>query len=108
MEYPATLVDLPTIIEAHKTLDYNTIFKCTDVAQMLFVHQPLSGISIAEFDPFKHGARFEHAVDPTFASMLCEAYGPNRYKCKTGITPPTCNVALARHKPKYGWMHDCS
>eukprot|EP00826_Nyctotherus_ovalis_P066348 TRINITY_DN9799_c0_g2_i10.p2 TRINITY_DN9799_c0_g2~~TRINITY_DN9799_c0_g2_i10.p2 ORF type:complete len:115 (+),score=29.70 TRINITY_DN9799_c0_g2_i10:111-455(+) len=54
-EYPATLVDLPTIIEAHKTLDYKTIFKSVDVGQMLLVHQLPPGISIEDFDPFVHG-----------------------------------------------------
>ena len=36
--YLATLVDLPTLIEAQKTLDYRTFFKATDVAQMLYIH----------------------------------------------------------------------
>ncbi len=54
-EFPATLVDLPTIIEALKTLDYKTVFKSTDVSQMLLVHQLPPGVPLAEFDPFRHG-----------------------------------------------------
>jgi TATA-binding protein-associated factor Taf7 len=34
----ATLVELPTLIEAQKTLDYRTFFKSCDVSQMLYVH----------------------------------------------------------------------
>jgi TATA-binding protein-associated factor Taf7 len=34
----ATLVDLPCIIEAQKTLDFNTFYKSCDAAQMLYVH----------------------------------------------------------------------
>mmetsp|Transcript_27092 Transcript_27092/g.19530 ORF Transcript_27092/g.19530 Transcript_27092/m.19530 type:complete len:82 (+) Transcript_27092:82-327(+) len=34
----STLVDLPCIIEAQKTLDYNTFYKSADAAQMLYVH----------------------------------------------------------------------
>jgi len=34
----ATLVDLPTVIEAGKTLDHVTYYKSVDVAQMLYVH----------------------------------------------------------------------
>lgn len=34
----ASLVDLPCIIEAQKTLDYNTFYKSCDAAQMLYVH----------------------------------------------------------------------
>lgn len=36
--YLASLVDLPCIIEAQKTLDYNTFYKSCDAAQMLYVH----------------------------------------------------------------------
>ena len=36
--YFATLVDLPCIIEAQKTLDYNTFYKSCDAAQMLYIH----------------------------------------------------------------------
>ena len=36
--YLATLVDLPTLIEAQKTLDFRTFFKATDVSQMLYIH----------------------------------------------------------------------
>ena len=57
-EYPATLVDLPTVIEAHKTLDYKTVFKSADVGQMLIVHQVPPGISIQDFDPFTQGWLF--------------------------------------------------
>jgi TATA-binding protein-associated factor Taf7 len=34
----ATLVDLPCIIEAMKTLDYFNFYKSQDAAQMLYVH----------------------------------------------------------------------
>ena len=36
--YLASLVDLPCIIEAQKTLDYNTFYKSCDASQMLYVH----------------------------------------------------------------------
>ena len=34
----ATLLDLPCIMEAQKTLDYRTFFKSVDVSQVLYVH----------------------------------------------------------------------
>lgn len=34
----ATLVDMPCIMEAQKTLDFRTFFKSTDVSQMLYIH----------------------------------------------------------------------
>jgi TATA-binding protein-associated factor Taf7 len=36
--YLGTLVDLPCIVEAQKTLDYKTFFKSCDAAQMLYIH----------------------------------------------------------------------
>jgi TATA-binding protein-associated factor Taf7 len=36
--YLCTLVELPSIVEAMKTLDYNTFYKSVDAAQMLYVH----------------------------------------------------------------------
>ena len=36
--YLASLVDLPCIIEAMKTLDYKTFYKSCDAAQMMYIH----------------------------------------------------------------------
>ena len=34
----ATLVDLPSIIEGQKTLDFRTFYKSVDISQMLYIH----------------------------------------------------------------------
>jgi len=36
--YLATLADLPCIVEAQKTLDYNTFYKSCDASQIMYVH----------------------------------------------------------------------
>ena len=36
--YLCSLIDLPCIIEAMKTLDYNTFYKSCDASQMMYVH----------------------------------------------------------------------
>ena len=36
--YLASLVDLPAIIEAQKTLDFRTFYKSVDVSQLLYIH----------------------------------------------------------------------
>jgi TATA-binding protein-associated factor Taf7 len=36
--YLASLVDLPCIIEAQKSLDYKTFYKSCDAAQMMYIH----------------------------------------------------------------------
>ncbi|PKI85119.1 hypothetical protein MVES1_001048 [Malassezia vespertilionis] len=40
--YSAKIVDLPCIIESHKTLDSKQVFKIADISQMLLVQRPLS------------------------------------------------------------------
>mmetsp|Transcript_29004 Transcript_29004/g.112773 ORF Transcript_29004/g.112773 Transcript_29004/m.112773 type:complete len:162 (-) Transcript_29004:1887-2372(-) len=40
VEYPATLVDLPSICETQKTADKKTFFKSGDVHQVLLVRNP--------------------------------------------------------------------
>lgn len=37
--YPARLVNLPTLVETHKTFDGSTYFKCGDVSQMVLVYE---------------------------------------------------------------------
>ncbi|PWN54378.1 hypothetical protein IE53DRAFT_308501 [Violaceomyces palustris] len=39
--YSAKLVDLPSIIESHKTLDNRQMFKICDISQMLLVEDPI-------------------------------------------------------------------
>lgn len=38
-KYPARLVNLPTIVETHKTFDGSTYYKCGDVSQALVVYE---------------------------------------------------------------------
>ena len=67
--YLATLVDLPCIIEAMKTLDFTNFFKSQDASQMLYVHskkidnftdkslQEINKI-VYDFDPIKEDPEF--------------------------------------------------
>lgn len=71
--YLATLVDLPCIIEAMKTLDFTNFFKSQDASQMLYVHskkiteyteksaEEIKRV-VDEFDPIKD--------DPGFSENL--------------------------------------
>ncbi|WFD23150.1 hypothetical protein MEQU1_001836 [Malassezia equina] len=40
--YAAKLVDLPCIVESHKTLDNKQIFKIADISQMLLIERPIA------------------------------------------------------------------
>ncbi|CAN0205634.1 unnamed protein product, partial [Discosporangium mesarthrocarpum] len=68
--YPARLVDLPCILETHKTLDRATYFKSGDVGQMLIVYED------------------ERAYQRDEASC---AVNPQGYY-PDGMTPPTKNI----------------
>ncbi|CAM9762440.1 unnamed protein product [Chrysoparadoxa australica] len=67
--YPARLVNLPCLVETHKTLDHVTYFKSGDVGQMLVVYQ----------DAEAYQADDDHAVSS-------QDYFPD------GLTPPTKNI----------------
>jgi TATA-binding protein-associated factor Taf7 len=69
--YLATLVDLPCLIEAQKTLDFRTFYKSTDVSQMLYIHNKhlenfsqLSADQVLDFAkgfyPDEHDTDFYH------------------------------------------------
>lgn len=45
--YAAKLVDLPCVIESHKTLDNKQVFKIADISQMLLVERPIANESEA-------------------------------------------------------------
>ena len=40
--YAAKLVDLPCIVESHKTLDNKQMFKIADISQMLLIERPIA------------------------------------------------------------------
>jgi len=67
------MIDLPCIIEAMKTLDYNFFFKSQDAAQMLYVHsKKITEFTersadeikkiIEEFNPVKDDPRFMNNI----------------------------------------------
>ena len=37
--YKGVLLDLPTLIEGHKTIDYKTLIKSADISQILYVSE---------------------------------------------------------------------
>ena len=55
--FPVTILDLPCIIEANKTIDYKNLYKSSDISQMMFVHgedyKLKNEEDIESFDPFK-------------------------------------------------------
>lgn len=56
VEYPATVMDLPTLVESHKTADKRTFYKSSDIHQVLVVRMP--------DDPVPESTALEHGLTP--------------------------------------------
>lgn len=54
--FPASLLDLPSIVESYKTYDDNVLIKTADVGQMIMVRE--------EGDPTPEGMEYRHGVTP--------------------------------------------
>lgn len=75
--YAAKLVDLPSIIESHKTLDNKQIFKIADISQMLLVERPIS----SEAEAMQSAGSSRDAPD-------AKAFNIDDFIYPHGITPP--------------------
>ncbi|KAG1171184.1 hypothetical protein G6F70_006829 [Rhizopus microsporus] len=79
-EHDVLLVDLPTIIEAQKTLDKKQFYKVADISQMILVDPT------AASEPFIPQANGRHDTDP--------------YNFPHGLTPPLKHVRKRRFRKK--------
>ena len=87
--FPAKLVELPTILESHKTGDHKAFYKSSDISRMLYVYERPDGApvdprldSLAELLPM--------VADPT--------PGSKDLILDSGITPPTEHIVRRRFK----------
>jgi TATA-binding protein-associated factor Taf7 len=96
MMLPMTIVDLPCIIEAKKTIDYKTFYKSSDISQMMFVHDKEFRLSseaeLENFNPFKR--------DHIFNKITWKKDPDHPFKLKHGISKSTRNVRARRFKRK--------
>lgn len=80
--YAATLVDLPCIIEGHKSWDRKTWYKGADICQMLLVLGPVEGEEQAKEYP------------------LPADVDPKTFQYAHGLTPPMRNVRKRRFRKR--------
>ena len=121
--YLGTLVDLPGLIEAQKTLDFRTFYKSVDVAQMLYIHNKSIDIQDKTPQQLKEFAREFNPVkdDPEFLQNLyrkgetakkVEEFVQLRdvekqettmenFKFRHGLAPVAKNVRNIRFKKEY-------
>ena len=102
----ATMVDLPCIIEAMKTLDNFNFYKSQDASQLLYVHPK----KIEEVDKMKNSELLKIVgnydpikEDSDFVQTLYERTKVNEqvtFKLRDGISPVAKNVRNIRYKKK--------
>ena len=94
---PITLLDMPCIIEAQKTIDYKTFYKSSDISQMMFVHDFSYKLNdekeIEKFNPFEIG-------DSYFKKIIWKKDPDHKYKLKHGLAKCTKNIRERRFKAK--------
>ena len=105
--YPARLVELPCIIEAHKTFDGEVLYKTGDVCQMMLVgldERDLERrlVECLAPDPTQLFRRDEPGVDAADEEEARERNAP-RYTAATkmfpsGITPPFRDILNKRRE----------
>uniref|UniRef100_A0A0D9WFE2 TAFII55 protein conserved region domain-containing protein n=1 Tax=Leersia perrieri TaxID=77586 RepID=A0A0D9WFE2_9ORYZ len=54
--FPASLLDLPTVVESYKTYDDSVLIKTADIGQMIMVRE--------EHDPPPEGVEYKHGLTP--------------------------------------------
>ncbi|XP_028161286.1 transcription initiation factor TFIID subunit 7 [Ostrinia nubilalis] len=79
------IVDLPTIVESHKTIDRKSVYKTADICQIMICKDELDPSSTEEESPTKNKKKDPFKVDKKFL-------WPH------GITPPTKNVRKRRFR----------
>lgn len=79
------IVDLPTIVESHKTIDRKSVYKTADICQIMICKDEIDPSSTEEESPTKNKKKDPFKVDKKFL-------WPH------GITPPTKNVRKRRFR----------
>ena len=100
---PITILDMPCIIEAQKTIDYKTFYKSSDISQMMFVHDFPYKLNnereIEKFNPFESG-------DISLKNIIWKKDPDHKYKLKHGLTKCTKNIRERRFKAKTKYNQD--
>jgi TATA-binding protein-associated factor Taf7 len=100
---PITILDLPCTIEANKTIDFKTLYKASDIGQMMYVHDENFKLAreedIIHFEPFKAG-------DENFNKLVWKKDYDHKFKARHGLAKCTKNIRARRFKRKIKYNHD--
>ena len=100
--HPITILDLPCIIEAQKTIDYKSFYKCSDISQMMYVHDDIikKEEDLIKFNPLTD------TIDKKFQKLLWTKDPDHKYKLKHGLSKATRNIRMKRFKRKLKYNKD--
>ncbi|KAF9570018.1 hypothetical protein EC968_002332 [Mortierella alpina] len=88
LDFPTKLVDLPTIIEAQKTLNGKQMYKIADISQLLLVDPvPVESIANVKSEPATNGDSRNSMPAPTLPPLK-----PSEYIWPDGLTNPLKNA----------------
>ncbi|KAF9967863.1 hypothetical protein BGZ70_007919 [Mortierella alpina] len=96
LDFPTKLVDLPTIIEAQKTLNGKQMYKIADISQMLLVDPvPAENNTHVKSEPMANGDSRNSMPAPTLPPLK-----PSEYIWPDGLTNPLKNVRKRRFRKR--------
>ncbi|KAF9120945.1 hypothetical protein BGW39_010973 [Mortierella sp. 14UC] len=96
IDFPTKLVDLPTIIEAQKTLNGKQIYKIADISQMLLVDgTPVEKVIKTEPETGVRDEASQAMPAPTLPPLK-----PSEYIWPDGLTNPLKNVRKRRFRKR--------
>ncbi|XP_054153129.1 transcription initiation factor TFIID subunit 7-like [Oppia nitens] len=88
---PAKIVDLPTIIESHKTLDNKNFYKTADICQMMICKEEMD-------DPTGAGGQSGAAEPDDTVNRKSKDGKDKKHLFPHGVTPPLKNVRKKRFR----------
>ena len=94
--HPLTILDLPCIIEGHKTIDYKSFYKGGDICQMMYVHDD----KLKQEEDLNTFNTFTSPSDKDFYKLLWTKDPDHKYKLKHGLSAATRNIRTRRFKTK--------
>ena len=100
--HPLSILDLPCIIEGHKTIDYKSFYKGGDICQMMYVHDD----KLKQEEDLNNFNTFTSPSDKNFSKLLWTKDPDHKYKLKHGLSAPTRNIRSRRFKAKMKYNKD--
>ena len=100
--HPLTILDLPCIIEGHKTIDYKSFYKGGDICQMMYVHDD----KLKQEEDLNNFNPFSSPRDKNFEKLLWTKDPDHKYKLKHGLGTATRNIRARRFKRKMKYNKD--